>query len=393
MLTSMEPPVYLDCQATTPLDPRVLTTMARWLGDRFGNAESPHHTFGWDARNALETARAQVAELIGARPTDVVFTSGGTEADNLAVRGLAEARYADGRHIVTSAVERRSILDTVALLEARKWEVTRVGVDAYGRVDPDEVRRAIRPDTVLVSIQLANHQVGTLQDVEAIGQHCAVRKTVFHCDATAAVPWIPIDVSALGIHLLSLSGHRMFGPMGIGALYLRHDDPRVRLTPLLLGGRTEGSVRAGTINMPGAVGLGRAAELCRQEAAADARRVAELRDRLEGGVTSRTSGVEVLAAGAHRLPNVCALTVAGILGKDLVLKAPEVAFAAGPECGVDPDEPSHVLTAMGLDDPQARSAVRFGLGRSTTEAEIDATIGRLIAVSSQLRHALRRPGG
>lgn len=381
----MEPPVYLDAQATTPMDPRVLATMAPWLGERFGNAESPHHPYGWDARNALETARAQVAELIGARPLDIVFTAGGTEADNLALRGTAEARYADGRHVVVAAAERRSVLDTVALLEARKWEVTRLPVDAHARVDPNAIRKAVRPDTVLVSVQLANGEVGAIQDVAAVGQICATGKALFHCDATAAAAWVPIDVQKMGIHLLSLSGHRMFGPMGVGVLYLRHDDPRVRLVPLQSGGRTERGVRAGTINIPGAVGLGRAAELCRQEREKDASRIRDLRDRLERGILSRTAGAEILAKGAERLPNVSALAIEGVLARDLVLKAPEVAFAAGPQCGADPDEPSHVVTAMGLSEDEARTVVRFGLGRATTEAEIDAAVARLIYVISQLR--------
>jgi cysteine desulfurase len=311
--------------------------------------------------------------------------------------------YAKGKHVVISAVERSSIRDTAALLKARKWEVTTVGVDAQGLVDPEEVRRALRKDTVLVAVQMANGEVGTIQPVGAIGKICARQGVLFHVDATASAAWLPINVEALDIHTLSLSSHHMFGPMGIGALYARREDPAVPITPLLTGGGTERGLRAGTPNLPGAVGLGRAAELCRQEMHMDAGNVRELRDRLERGILARSPSVEVLGNTQKRLPNVSAFTVPEVDGEDLVLEVPEVAFAAGAASASDQSERSHVLTAMGLTEAQADSTVRFGLGRATTEAEIDAASGRIISAIAKLRmqggrshrprSGLHQPGG
>ncbi len=378
--------IYLDHTATTPLDPDVARAMDPWLGGRFGNPASPHHVFGWDAEKALELARAEVADLVHAEPREIVFTSGGTEADNLAVLGRVRARGA-GERVVVSAVENRAVHDAARALEKQGVPVTFVGVDSVGRVDLAALERALDGEVALVSVQVANAEVGTLQDVEAVGHLAAARGVTFHADATQAAAWVELDVRRMGVHLLSLSAHRMHGPMGVGALYVRRR-PRVRLAPLLYGGGQEGGLRAGAPNLPGAVGMGRAAEICRERRADDARRVSTLRDRLEDGIANAAPGVAVLGDVRHRLPNVSALSVEGVEGEALVLAVPSVAMATGSACASAGLEPSYVLAAMGLPKRTADQSVRFGLGRFTTEAEVDEA--RRVVVEAIAR--IRRTG-
>jgi cysteine desulfurase len=375
--------IYLDHQATTPLDPRVRAAMLPWLGDRFGHPESTHHAFGWDAEKALEQARAQVADLIQAEPKEILFTSGGAEADSLAVRGVMEALHTKGRHLVTSAVERSTIRDVAALLVSRGWEQTVVEVDPRGRVEPEAVRGAIRDDTVLVSIQTANQEIGTLQPVAEIGAICREKDVLFHTDATAAAAWLPLSVEALGAHLVSLTGHLMHGPMGIGALYVKRRRPRVPITPLIHGGGAKR--RGGTPNLPGAVGLGVAAELCRRERESDAERIGALRDRLEAALEEKAGGIDRLGDVARRLPNVSALTVEGAEGEALVLGVPRVAMATGSACTSRTLEPSYVLRAIGLDKRRGDTSVRFGLGRFTTEAEVEEGATLIVDAIERIR--------
>ncbi|MHC5009874.1 MAG: cysteine desulfurase family protein [Planctomycetota bacterium] len=377
--------IYLDHHATTPVDPRVVEAMAPYWRERFGHPASRQHAFGWDAEKAVETARSRVADLVGAESREIVFTSGGTESDNLAVKGAAETLASKGRHVVTTAVENRPVLDACAWLERRGYEVSRVAPDERGRIAPADVAAALRPDTVLVSVQMASHEVGTVQDLEAIGAVCAEADVWLHTDATQASAWCPIDVAAQGIHLLSLSGHRMFGPKGIGALYVRRRKPRVRLAPQLHGGGHEHGTRSGTVNVPGAVGLGMAAELCREEGAEDVRRVGALRDRLETGLLAGAEGIRVLGGTEDRLPNNSAISVAGVEGEALMLGVPQIALATGSACTSATLEPSYVLEAMGLPKTVADTNVRFGLGRFTTGAEIDETIRRVVDTIARIR--------
>ncbi len=377
--------IYLDHLATTPLDGRVAEEMAPWLGPRFGHPASRHHAFGWDAEKALETARGRVADWIGAEGREIVFTSGGAEADALAVLGVAEAMEGRGRHVLASRVERTAVLDGLARLAARGWEVEALDVDGEGRVDPAAVRAAIRPDTVLVSVQVANAETGTIQDIAGVAAACEEAGALVHADATAAAGWTPIDVGALGVHLLSLTGHLFHGPMGIGALYVRRRRPRVRLVPRIFGGGTEGPFRGGTVNLPGAVGLGKAAELVRTGGVASWRRLALLRDGLERGLEERVGGVRRLGAVARRLPHASALTLDGVEGEALVLAVPSLAFSTGSACTSATMTSSHVLEAMGLPKTAADTNVRFGLGRFTTAEEVEAAIDRVADAALRLR--------
>lgn len=348
--------------------------MAPYWTERFGHPASRHHAYGWDAEKAVEDARAHVASLIGADPREIVFTSGGTESDNLAVKGVAETLAAKGRHLVTTGIENRPVLESCAWLETRGYEVTHVAVDEHARVDPVAVAAALRPDTILVSVQWANHEVGTVQEVATIGVICAERGVLFHTDATHAAAWVPIDVKAAGVHLLSLTAHRMFGPKGIGALYVRRRRPRVRLAPLLHGGGHERGFRSGTVNVPGAVGLGRAAELVEAERDSDASRVAGLRDRLEAGLLEGVEGIRVLGDPSRRLPGTSALAIADVEGESLLLGASRLALSTGSACSSATLEPSHVLRAMGLSKEAIDTSVRFGLGRLTTADEVERAV-------------------
>jgi cysteine desulfurase len=377
-------PIYLDHHATTPLDPRVREAMAPYETERFGHPASRQHPLGWDAEKGLEVARARVADLLGATPREIVFTSGGAEADNLAIKGAAFARSSRGRHVVTTSIEARPVLEAVEWLVGQGWSRTLVPPDAEGRVAPEAVVAAVTDDTALVSLALANAEVGTLQDVAAVGLALRDRDTWLHVDAQVAAPWVALDVKALGAHLLSLSGHRMHGPKGIGALYVRRKDPRVRLVPLVHGGGFEQGLRGGTPNIPGAVGLGAAADLCRTLREGDAARVAALRDRLEAGI-SAVGGVRVLGDPERRLPNVCALSVEGVEGEALLLGMPDVALSTGSACTSATARPSHVLEAMDLPKPVIDASVRFTLGRFTTDAEIAAAIDRATSAIRRIR--------
>lgn len=379
---------YLDHPSTTPVDPRVVEAMAPYWTERFGHPASRHHPYGWDAEHAVDAAREEVAGLIGGEAREIVFTSGGTEADNLAIKGVAEALASKGRHLVTTAVENRPVADSCAWLETQGFEVTRVAVDEAARVDPGAVEAAIREDTVLVSVQWANPEVGTVQPLHEIGAVCEARGVLLHTDASQAAAWEPIDVQAAGVHLLSLAAHRLYGPKGAGALYVRRRNPRVRLAPQLHGGGHERGLRSGTVNVPGVVGFGRAAALCTAEREADATRVTLLRDRLQASLADGLDGLRVLGSEAHRLPGILAVAVEGVEGEALLLGASGLAFSTGSACSSATLEPSPVLPAMGLSKREADTSVRLGLGRFTTASDVDAAIR--IVTDAVLR--IRRTG-
>ena len=378
--------VYLDHLASTPADPRVVEAMQPWLAERFGHPASKSHRLGWEAEEAVEAARAQVADLLRVEPREIVFTSGGTEADNLAVKGVAEGYAARGRHVVTTAVENRPVLDSCRWLEeTRGFTVTRVPCSFTGRVSAANVVAALRDDTVLVAVQAANQETGTTQPISEIGAACAGRNVVLHVDATIAAPWLDLDPRRDGVHLMSLSGNKLGGPKGIGALFVRRKDPRVRLAPLLHGGSHERGLRAGTVDVAGAVGLGRAATIVRETREAEASRVRALRDRLEAAVLLRVPRTRMHGDREYRLPNVTNLSFDDCEAESLLMGMPDVAATSGAGCTSAMLEPSHVFEAMGVTKDVAAESVRFSLGRTTTDGEIDFAIERIVATVSKVR--------
>ncbi|HSQ00743.1 MAG TPA: IscS subfamily cysteine desulfurase [Candidatus Dormibacteraeota bacterium] len=378
--------VYLDNHATTPVDPRVLEAMLPYFGERFGNAASRTHRFGWEAEEAVEAARAEIAALINATPRDVVFTSGATESDNLAIKGVVEFHAHRGDHIITGATEHKAVLDSCHALEkAGRARLTVLPVDRSGQVDPDEVRRALTPRTILISLMHGNNEIGTLHPIAAIGRIAKEAGVLFHCDAAQSVGKVPVDVEALGIDLLAMTAHKLYGPKGAGALWVRGKAPRVRLTAQMHGGGHERGMRSGTLNVPGIVGFGRACALAAEEMAAEAVRVTELRERLHQGLASRLEGLTLNGHPTERLPGNLNLSIAGIEGDSLMAALPDVAVSSGSACTSATLEPSPVLRAIGLDDEAAHASIRFGVGRFTTEAEIDYAAGRVVQEVERLR--------
>jgi len=381
----MKLPIYMDNHATTPVDPRVLEVMLPYFTEHYGNAASRNHRFGWEAEAAVETARQQIAKLINASPKEIVFTSGATESDNLAIKGVARACRHKGNHIVTLPTEHKAVLDPCQHLEQEAFDVTCVPVGPDGRVDPDDVKRALRDETILVTVMEANNEIGVLQPMAEIGRPCRERAILFHTDAVQAVGKVPIDVEALGIDLLSISAHKIYGPKGVGALYVRGRNPAVELAPLIEGGGHERGMRSGTLNVPGIVGLGKACELCRQEMPEESGRLRALRDRLKEGIVSGLEGVSVNGSLEHRLPHNLNVGFSGIEGESLLVGMNDVAVSLGSACMSARREPSYVLKALGVSDERAQSSVRFGLGRFNTEEEVDYVINRVIETVTGLR--------
>jgi cysteine desulfurase len=382
-------PIYMDHHATTPVDPRVLEAMLPYFTEHYGNAASRSHSFGWKAEEAVEAARAEVASLVGATAREIVFTSGATESDNLAVKGLARFHAApgaarQGRHLVTCATEHHAVLDSMATLEREGFEVTRLPVSPDGRLDPERVRAAIRPDTTLVSVMHANNETGVVHPVEEIGRLTRAAGVAFHCDAVQSAGRIPFDVEAAQVDLASLSAHKMYGPKGVGALYVRRR-PRVRLLPLLDGGGHERGLRSGTLNVPGIVGFGRACALAAAEREAEAVRLLALRERLRLGILSGLADVVVNGSLAHRLPGNLNLSFAGVEGEALLLALRDVALSSGSACTSASLEPSYVLRAMGVPDGLAHASLRFGLGRFNTEEEVDHVVRLVLEKVRRLR--------
>ena len=388
----MRPPIYLDHSATTPLDPRAFEAMRPYFTETFGNPASKSHAFGWAAERAVNRARNQVAALLGVEQDEqtgareVLFTAGATESNNLAIKGVADAYRDKGRHIVTQATEHKSVGDTCKRLRRDGWEVTVVGVDRLGRVSPAEVERAIRPDTVLASVMWANNETGTVQPIREIGRVCRARGVLLHTDATQAVGKVPVDVHADFVDLLSMTGHKMYGPKGTGALFVRRKNPRVRLTALLDGGGHERGFRSGTLNVPGIVALGAACEIAAQDMADESRRLAALRDRLEAAIC-RLDGIHVNGDRGNRLPFVTNLSFANVDGSQLLRGLDDVAVSSGSACTSASLEASYVLRAMGTPDDLAYSSVRYSVGRFTTAEQVDYAAEKTLSVVRRLRAA------
>ena len=379
----MQIPVYMDNMATTPVDPRVLADMLPYFGTHFGNAASKTHTFGVAAAAAVEQAREEVARLIGARAQEIVFTAGATEANNLAIKGAVQ-RAVQGAHIVTCAIEHKAVLACCHTLEKQGVEVTYLPVDRGGQIDLDQLAAAITQRTVLISLMAANNEIGVLQPLAAIGRLARERGALWHCDAAQAVGKVPIDVEALGIDLLSASGHKLYAPKGVGFLYVRSRKPRVRLQAQVEGGGQERGLRGGTLNVPGIVGLGRACQLGCEEMPAEAARLGQMRQRLRAGLEA--AGPLVVNGHAdERVPGNLNVSFPGVDGTELLLGLREIALSSGAACSSRTSAPSHVLKAIGASDDLARASLRFGLGRFNTMAEVEFVIDRTVAQVERLR--------
>lgn len=380
-------PIYLDAHATTPVDPRVVEAMLPFFSDKFGNAASRTHAYGWSAEAAVELAREIVAAAIGAwSPKEIVFTSGATESDNLALRGVLEAAPS-GSHVVTTAIEHHAVLDPIRHLEHYGYEATVVPVEPNGVVDPARIAAAITPKTVLVSVMTANNEVGTIQPIAEIGRITRERGVFFHTDAAQAIGRVAIDVDRMGIDLLSLSAHKIYGPKGVGALYVRSRGPRVRLVAQMDGGGHERGMRSGTLNVPGIVGLSKACELLSQESRAENERLRTLRDRLHAALRASIDGVELNGDAEQRLGGNLNVSIVGVPSDTLIGALPEIAISSGSACTSASLEPSYVLRALGASDERARASLRFGIGRFTTEAQVDRAAELIAAKVAELRTA------
>ena len=377
-------PLYLDYQATTPMDPRILETMLPYFVEKFGNPHSRSHAYGWEAEEAVEKAREQVAAVINADAREIVFTSGATESNNLAIAGVARFYKDKKNHIVTLVTEHKCVLDTCRHLEQEGFEVTYLPVEANGLVDLEKLKAAITDKTVLVSIMGANNEIGVIQPLAEIGAICRARGAFFHTDCAQAYGKIPIDVDAMKIDLMSISGHKIYGPKGIGALYVRRK-PRVRLVALIHGGGQERGMRSGTLPTPLCVGLGAAAELCRQEMASESARLAKLRERFLKSVTSRLPEVFVNGDLEHRLPGNLNISFAYVEGEGLMMGIKDLSVSSGSACTSASLEPSYVLRALGVEEELAHTSLRIGFGRFTTEAEVDFAADRIVEAVQKLR--------
>jgi cysteine desulfurase len=381
----VKPLIYLDNNATTPVDPRVLETMLPYFREKFGNAASRTHRFGWEAEAAVDQAREQLAALINASAKEIIWTSGATESDNIAVKGTAAMYREKGRHIITQVTEHKAVLDSAKYLETQGFEITFLPVDGAGQIHLNQLRDAIRDDTILVSIMFANNEIGTIQPVAEIGRICKEKGVVFHTDATQAFGKVPIDVEAMGIDLLSCSGHKVYGPKGIGALYVRRKDPRVRCEPVLHGGGHERGMRSGTLNVPGIVGIGKAAEIARQEMGSEAGRETRLRDRLWSGLSERLDSIYRNGHVQDCLPNTLNVSFAYVEGEALMMGFSNIAVSSGSACTSASLEPSYVLKALNVGDELAHSSIRFSLGRFNTAAEIEQAIEQVYSTVQRLR--------
>jgi len=381
----MKLPIYMDYHATTPVDPRVLEAMLPYFTQEFGNPASRNHAFGWAAEKAVELARQQVADLIGAGAKEIIFTSCATEANNLALKGVAAMYGEKGNHVITCVTEHKAVLDPCRQLEKQGVRVTYLPVRKDGRIDLDELRAAITDRTILVSIMTANNEIGVLQPVAEIGAIAREKGVLFHTDAVQAAGKIPFDVNQVTADLVSISGHKIYGPKGIGALFTRRRNPRVLLAEQISGGGHERGMRSGTLNVPGIVGLGAAAAICKAEMAAEGERLRRLRDRLNDGLHRNLDGIYVNGSMEHRLPHNLNISVAYVEGESLLMGINDVAVSSGSACTSASLEPSFVLKALGAGDDMAHSSIRFGLGRWTTEEEVDYVVDKLTAVVRRLR--------
>lgn len=380
----MKLPIYMDYNATTPVDPKVLEAMLPYFCEFFGNASSSNHKFGWEAEEAVSKGRKQVADLIGASPKEIVFTAGSTEANNISLKGIAELYFEKGTHIITCTTEHKAILETCNYLEQRGFEVTYLNVDEYGLIDLDELKNAITDKTILVSIMAANNEIGTIQPIEEIGKICKEYGVFFHTDATQAVGKIPLDVEKMGIDLISISAHKFYGPKGVGALYVRSKNPRVKVSKQTHGGSQEKGLRSGTLNVSGIVGFGKACEICSEVMDEEMEKHIKFRDKMIDAFL-KLENVYLNGHRTKRLPNNINMSFGFVDADGLIVGMKDIAVSTGSACTSSSMSPSHVLTAIGRDNELARSTVRMSFGRFTTEEEIDYTIDKVIATVEELR--------
>jgi cysteine desulfurase len=382
----MKKRIYLDNHSTTPVDPRVLDAMLPFFSESFGNAASSGHLFGWEAADAVEVARKQTASLMGAKPEEIVFTSGATESDNLALKGIAEALRAKGNHIITTKIEHRAVLDSCRILEQQGFEVDYLPVDGRGLVNPDDVRKAIRKETVLISIMHSNNEIGVVQDLAEIGKMCREHGVIFHTDAAQSAGKIHFNVESLGVDLASFSAHKLYGPKGIGALYVRSANPRIELKPIMSGGGQERGLRSGTLNVPAIVGFGAACAIALEQEAEEGNRILKLRERLRTGLSNELEGVFANGDLEQRLPGNLNLSFSDIRASELMSAInDEIAVSSGSACSSESGQSSHVLRAIGLPDELADASIRFGVGRFNQASDIEYAIGRFTEVIGQLR--------
>src|SRR4051794_7254271 len=381
----MKLPVYLDNHATTPMDPRVLEAMLPWFTEKFGNAASRNHSFGWEAEEAVEKARKQIADLVGANPKEIIFTSGATESDNLAIKGVAQMYAEKGNHVITAASEHKAVLDTCKHLEKEGCRVTYLPLQADGLIDLDMLKESFTDKTILVTLMYANNEIGVLQPIDEIGNMCRERGVLFHTDAVQAIGKIPVNVNKSNIDLMSITGHKLYGPKGVGAMYVRRRNPRVQVTAQMDGGGHERGMRSGTLNVPGIVGLGEACGICQREMAEESARLRGMRDYLKDRLMSELDQVFVNGSMEHRLPQNLNISFAYVEGESLLMGINDIAVSSGSACTSATLEPSYVLKALGLGDELAHSSIRFGIGRFNTQEEIDYVAGRVIEVVKKLR--------
>ena len=381
----MKFPIFMDNHSTTPMDPRVLEAMLPYFVEKFGNAASRNHQFGWEAEEAVENARKQIAKLIHCDAKEIVFTSGATESDNLALKGVVEMYKEKGDHVITCSTEHRAVLDTCKSLEKRGIKVTYLPVGKDGLVNPDEVRKAITDKTILISIMLANNEIGTIHPIAEIARIAKEKGILLHCDATQGVGKIPVDVETLKVDLMSFTAHKIYGPKGVGALYVRKKGPRVRLVPQIDGGGHERGMRSGTLPVPLIVGFGKACELCEQEMPTESKRIAALRDRLQAQIMGSLDECYLNGHPTQRLPHNLNISFAYVEGEALLMGVKEIALSSGSACTSATLEPSYVLRALGVGSDLAHSSIRFGLGRFTTAEEVDYTAKRMVEAVKRLR--------
>ena len=378
-------PIYMDNNSTTRCDPRVVEAMLPFFTEKYGNAASRNHSFGWQAEEAIDTARDQVAQLIGASGKEIIFTSGATESNNLAIKGVASMYKKKGNHIVTCVTEHKAVLDPCKRLERDGYVVTYLPVDKYGRVTPQQVEEALTDKTILISLMFANNEIGTVQPITEIGRICKAKGILFHTDAVQAVGKIPVDVESMGIDLLSFTAHKLYGPKGVGALHVRRKDPRVRLDAMIDGGGHERGMRSGTLSVPSIVGLGAACDIARREMGEESARLIQMRTRLHEGICSRLGYVSLNGHPEERLPGNLNISFEFVEGEGLMMGIKDVAVSSGSACTSASLEPSYVLKALGVGDELAHSSIRFGLGRFTTEAEVDYVIDDVVRAVNHLR--------
>ncbi len=378
-------PIYFDNHATTQVDPRVVQAMLPYFTEKFGNAASRNHAFGWAGEEAVENARAQVAALIGTTPKEIIFTSGATESDNLMIKGVAEMYREKGNHIITQAIEHKAVLDTCKRLEKDGFEVAYLPVQRDGRVDPEDVRKAITPKTILITIMYANNEIGVINPIAEIGKIAKERGIFFAVDGVQAVGKIPVDVQKDNIDLLAISAHKIYGPKGVGALYVRRRNPRVQISAIIDGGGHERGMRSGTLNVPGIVGLGAACEIAQKEMAEESARLGKMRDKLKAGLEAKLDEVYINGSMEHRLPNNLNMSFAYVEGESLLMGINDIAVSSGSACTSATLEPSYVLKALGVGEDLAHTSIRFGLGRFNTEEEVEYVTDKMVQVVTKLR--------